>query len=100
MIGNFFRRKGERNYPKFIYRLALDMFAVVYNWEPSHISGPRRGRLFEELLYKYCRHRGLSLSCFRRRTFLIFFSTSTVRNASWRAHVKNMLMKLARSSKP
>jgi len=62
MMGTFFSRKPERYYPQFLYRLALDMFAVVQCWEPFPISGPQRGRMFEEVLYAYCRLRKIRLS--------------------------------------
>lgn len=62
MIGTFFSRKTERFYPRFLYQLALDMFSIVQCWEPFPISGPQRGRVFEELLYTYCRRRSIPLS--------------------------------------
>jgi hypothetical protein len=62
MIGSFFSRKSELCYPRFLYRLGLDMFAIVQCWEPFPLSGPQRGRVFEELLYAYCRRRRIPLS--------------------------------------
>jgi hypothetical protein len=62
VIGAFFSRKPERYYPQFLYQLALDMFAIVHCWEPFPISGPQRGRMFEGVLYAYCRRRSIPLS--------------------------------------
>jgi hypothetical protein len=62
MIADLFRRTTGNVYPQFLYRLTLDMFAVVQYWEPFPVSGPQRGRLFEALFYRYCRQRGLALT--------------------------------------
>lgn len=49
-------------YPKFLTRLCLDMFAIVVHWRPpAAITGPARGRLFEDIFCRYCRYRGLPL---------------------------------------
>jgi len=37
------------------------MFSIVQFWEPPPISGPERGRLFEQILYDYCDYRHLDL---------------------------------------
>ena len=52
------------------------MFAVVQCWEPFPISGPKRGRKFEEVFYEYCRRRGLPLSETARPDFLLYGSAS------------------------
>jgi hypothetical protein len=52
---------GGRPFPRFLCELVIDLFGVVEYWEPS-LTGPARGRLFEGLLYRYCDHRGLTLS--------------------------------------
>lgn len=51
----------QRQYPIFIYELALDMFALARCWK-SGLAGPRRGRAFEDLFYAYCAHKHLALS--------------------------------------
>jgi hypothetical protein len=62
MIAPLFRSRGGSHYPSFFYRLAMDMFAIVQHWEPPAVSGSTRGRLFESVLYRYCRARRLTLT--------------------------------------
>ena len=45
-----------------LYDLAIDMFAIVQHWEPPAIPASDRGRLFESVLYRYCRARRLTLT--------------------------------------
>jgi hypothetical protein len=49
-------------YPVFLYNLAWDLFAVVRCWTPPACTGPERGRLFEQVFYKYCDRKRLPLS--------------------------------------
>lgn len=62
MIAPVFRKREGRDFPAFLYRLALDMFTVVQHWEPPAVSAVDRGRLFESVLYRYCRARRLTLT--------------------------------------
>ena len=50
-------------FPRFLTRLAIDMFAIVQCWRPpSRLSGPERGRLFESVFLRYCQHRSLHVT--------------------------------------
>jgi hypothetical protein len=62
MIAPLFRSREGSHYPAFFYRLAMDMFAIVQHWEPPTIPASDRGRLFESVLYRYCRARRLTLT--------------------------------------
>src|SRR5437868_1811323 len=56
------RSRDHWPFPWVLYELSLDMFAIVEHWNPSALSGPDRGRFFEEILYRYCSHKGWALS--------------------------------------
>jgi len=58
----FFHRRAEIHFPKFLYDLVSDSFAVVQCWEPCGLSGPERGRFFEQLFCHYCTSKRLPLS--------------------------------------
>jgi hypothetical protein len=62
MFADLFRRRHGTPYPTFLMGLVADMFAVVQYWEPPAVSGPERGRLFEQLFYHYCDKRHIHLS--------------------------------------
>src|SRR5437588_5255064 len=62
MIAPLFRIRVGPEFPAFLYELAIDMFAVVQHWEPPAIPACDRGRLFESVLYRYCRARRLTLT--------------------------------------
>src|SRR5438445_13239237 len=62
MLESLFRRRKERQYPQFLVDLVTDMFASVQYWEPPAIPGHERGRLFEEIFYRYCENRQIRLS--------------------------------------
>jgi hypothetical protein len=50
-------------FPRFFIRLAIDMFAVVQYWRPPlRLSGPERGRLFEQVFSLYCQHNCLHIT--------------------------------------
>jgi len=53
MLASLFCRKHGAGFPRVLYDLALDLFAVVQYWSPT-VDGPERGRLFERLLGRYC----------------------------------------------
>src|SRR5689334_17845504 len=61
MPESLFRRRPERLYPQALYKLTLDLFALVQHWRPT-VAGVERGRLFEGLLYRYSDARQLPLS--------------------------------------
>lgn len=61
MLDHYFQIKQGTPFPSFLYDLALDLFCSVQYWEPS-AKGAQRGRLFEDLFYRYCHWRGLALS--------------------------------------
>ena len=46
MPESLFRRREEKHYPDALYRLSLDLFALVQHWQPT-VGGAERGRLFE-----------------------------------------------------
>jgi hypothetical protein len=48
-------------YPRFMYEMAWDMFAIARCWTPPDCTGPERGRLFEQLFYRYCERKHLPL---------------------------------------
>src|SRR5207237_463047 len=58
---SLFRRRDERHFPRALYALTLDLFALVQHWQPE-VSGADRGRLFESILYRYANARQLPLS--------------------------------------
>ncbi len=62
MIAPLFRTREGREFPAFLYNLAIDMFAIVQHWEPPAVPGSERGRLFESVLYRYCNSRKLTLT--------------------------------------
>jgi len=62
VIAPLFRTREGREFPAFLYSLAIDMFAVVQHWEPPAVPGSERGRLFESVLYRYCNSRKLTLT--------------------------------------
>ena len=62
MLDSLCRRRKERQYPQFLVELVADMFAIVQYWEPPAIPGYERGRLFEEIFYRYCEHRKICLT--------------------------------------
>jgi hypothetical protein len=49
-------------YPSFLYDLTWDMFSIVRCWSSPACRGPERGRLFEQVFYRYCDAKGLPLS--------------------------------------
>ena len=49
-------------YPRLLYDLAIDMFSAIRCWKPPTCSAVTRGRLFEELFYRYCARKQLPLS--------------------------------------
>jgi hypothetical protein len=61
MPDSLFRRRDERHYPRALYNLTADLFALVQHWQPT-VHGAERGRLFEGLLYRYANARRLPLS--------------------------------------
>jgi hypothetical protein len=62
LIERLFRNRVGPQFPTVLYRLALDLFAFVQHWEPPAVSPCARGRLFESILYRYCRARRLTLT--------------------------------------
>jgi hypothetical protein len=60
-VDAFFLRRQERYYPKWLYKLVADMFAIVQHWELC-ATGPARGRTFENIFCRYCDYRHLSLT--------------------------------------
>jgi len=49
-------------YPSFLYELAWDVFSIVRCWSAPTCDGSERGRMFEQLFYRYCTRRGLPLN--------------------------------------
>src|SRR5438309_902008 len=49
-------------YPSFLYELAWDMFSIVRCWSAPVCKGTERGRMFEQVFYRYCDRRRLPLS--------------------------------------
>jgi hypothetical protein len=62
VIAPLFRNREGRELPALLYRLAIDMFALVQHWEPPAVPASDRGRLFESVLYRYCRACRLNLT--------------------------------------
>lgn len=62
MSQRLFRTRTGRELPRSLYQLAIDMFAIVQHWQPPPVPAVDRGRIFESILYRYCRARGLTLS--------------------------------------
>jgi hypothetical protein len=62
VITPLFRNREGWEFPSLLYGLAIDMFALVQHWEPPAIPASDRGRLFESVLYRYCRARRLTLT--------------------------------------
>jgi hypothetical protein len=62
VIAPLFRSREGPEFPALLYELAIDMFAIVQHWEPPAIPASDRGRLFESVLYRYCRSRRLTLT--------------------------------------
>jgi hypothetical protein len=58
----WFKSREGTPFPPFLYDLTLDMFAVAQHWEPPGVPACERGRLFESVLYRYCRARRLKLT--------------------------------------
>jgi hypothetical protein len=50
------------HFPKFLYDLVSDCFAIVQCWEPYALTGPQRGRFLEKLFCRYCESKRLPLS--------------------------------------
>jgi len=61
-VNEFFLRRPEAHYPRVLYELVADCFAIAQCWEPSLPPGPERGREFERLFCKYCDLGGKPLS--------------------------------------
>jgi hypothetical protein len=61
MMDSFFHRRSETYFPRFLYRLAFDIFALTEHWKPQ-TSGPERGRLFESVFSRYCRSQDIPTS--------------------------------------
>src|SRR3954469_24306582 len=61
MPDSLFRRRDDRHYPRALYDLTADLFALVQHWQPT-VHGAARGRLFEGVLYRYAKARRLPLS--------------------------------------
>jgi len=55
------RRESTWPFPRVLYDLSLDMFAIVEHWDPAGLSGRERGRFFEQILYRYCDYRKWTL---------------------------------------
>jgi hypothetical protein len=62
MFADLFRRRAEAPYPAFLIDLVVDMFAIVQYWEPPAVPACERGRLFEQLFYRYCEKRRIHLN--------------------------------------
>ena len=62
MLDKFYYRKRNSYYPKFLYDLALDMFSIVQFWESPPVKGPQKGRIFEQIFYRYCEFKGVNLT--------------------------------------
>jgi len=62
MMEQLLRRRKETPYPGFLMDLVADMFVIVQYWEPPAIPGCERGRLFEDIFYRYCDNRKIRLS--------------------------------------
>lgn len=62
MIAPVFRKREGLEFPLLLYNLAIDLFSIVQHWEPPAVPPPVRGRLFESVLYRYCRARRLTLT--------------------------------------
>lgn len=62
MTAPLFRTRAGREFLPLLYSMAIDMFAIIQHWEPPAISARERGRLFESVLYRYCRARRLTLT--------------------------------------
>jgi hypothetical protein len=60
MLDSFFSRKDEQHFPRVLYELTCDLFALVQFWKPE-VNGIKRGRLFETILEHYCERSGLPL---------------------------------------
>jgi hypothetical protein len=49
-------------YPSFLYEMTWDMFSIVRCWSAPLCKGTERGRMFEQMFYRYCDRKGLPLS--------------------------------------
>ena len=58
---SFFRRREDQHFPHPLYQLVADLFSLVQYWRPA-VLGAQRGRLLEQLLYRYADARQLPLS--------------------------------------
>jgi hypothetical protein len=56
------RRQAALPLPAIFYQLSLDMFTIVEHWDPSGRCASERGRVFEQILYRYCDYRRWTLS--------------------------------------
>jgi len=61
-VNEFFFRRPEIHYPRVLYELVTDCFAMAHCWEPYCPSGPERGREFERVFCRYCDLTGKPLS--------------------------------------
>jgi hypothetical protein len=61
MLDYFESQHVGRMHP-LIYRFALGCFALARYWEPGDLTGPQRGRAFEDALYRYCERSEIPLS--------------------------------------
>jgi hypothetical protein len=61
-VNEFFLRRSEKHFPRVLYDLVADCFAIAQCWEPYCPPGPERGREFERTFLKYCDLTGKPLS--------------------------------------
>lgn len=59
---DFFIRRAEKHYPRAIYELVADCFAIAQCWESPFPAGHERGRHFERVFCEYCLRIGAPLS--------------------------------------
>jgi hypothetical protein len=53
-VNGFFLRRSEIHFPRVLYELVADSFAIAQCWEAYCPPGPERGREFERIFLKYC----------------------------------------------
>ncbi len=60
MFEKIYKTHKDFTFPKFFFELTRDMFCIVQYWE-STLSGPKRGRAFEQIFYNYCEYKNIDL---------------------------------------
>ena len=61
-MGQLIPQRIDKQFPPELSTLVADSFALIQCWEPYHLQGPERGRMFEKLFCRYCERKRLPLS--------------------------------------